>query len=173
MIASHAFKLRCYKNRVRLLQSFDAGTRKNACADGYFDTSIVAMDGDGGEIADTIELAFRRSPSATRLVSAGIGRGPAHSLGSNRWEIAAHTETSANTQVTGNGRSGHRKPPIATPERRICALRHTHNYAANPQRLTPTSAAFEDQTRFIAMRVLTRSRLMVCRYLGGGMILPG
>lgn len=98
---------------------------------------IVAINGRV-EIADRIELAFRRSPSATRLVSAGTGRGPAHSLGTNRWEIAAASKTTANTQVTGNGRSGRRSPPIATPERRIYALRHTHTCAADPQRLTPT-----------------------------------
>ncbi len=142
MIASHAFKLRCHKNCDRLLLSFDAGASKNAHVGRPFDAPSVGTNGSV-EIADGIELAFRRSPSATTLVSAGIGRGPAHSLGPNRWEIAAGGKATANTQVTGNGRSSRRSAPIATPERRIYALRHTHTDTADPQRLTPTSAAFE------------------------------
>ena len=112
---------------------------------------IVAVIASGGQLEsrderggvgwpDTVVLAFRRSPSAAGLVFADIGRGPAHSVDPNCWEFAAAGKCAANTQVTGNGRSGRRwPPPIATPERRIYALRNTHTRAADPQRLTPTN----------------------------------
>lgn len=45
MIASHAFKLRCYKTSVRLLQSFDVGAPWNADADRSFDAPNVAING--------------------------------------------------------------------------------------------------------------------------------
>jgi hypothetical protein len=81
-------------------------------------------------MADTIELAFRRPPSATELVLAGNGRGPAHSLGPNRREIAAGSKTTANTHVTGLGRSGRRSAPIANPRAAdLRATQHTHTLA--------------------------------------------